>query len=89
MKYVKVGISVPKINPYEAMLKRKNHPSEGMDQWDEVANVLNKQIKIDIAMSPQNLFKDLFYFSLNHPFMLLLIFIHVNMSSFKLHSSYT
>lgn len=60
MKYVKVGISVPKINPYEAMLKRKNHPSEGMDQWNEVANVLNKQIKIDIAMSPQNLFKDLF-----------------------------
>lgn len=60
MKYVKIGITVPKSNPYEDMLKRKNQPPEGMAQWDEVANVLNTTTKISIAMSPKNLFQDLF-----------------------------
>ena len=60
MKYVKIGITVPKSNPYEDMLKSKNQPPEGMAQWDEVANVLNTTTKISIAMSPKNLFQDLF-----------------------------
>ena len=60
MKYVRVNITVPKTNPYEAMLKRKDQPPEGMGQWEEVAKALNSSTKIGIRMSPQNLFKDLF-----------------------------
>jgi len=60
MKYVKIGITLPKSNPYEAMLKSTKQPAEGIDQWDYVANILNKSIKIGIDMSVQNLFNDLF-----------------------------
>lgn len=60
MKYVKIGITVPKTNPYEDMLNSKNQPPEGMAQWEQVANVLNTTTKIGITMSPKNLFQDLF-----------------------------
>ena len=60
MKYVKIGITVPKNNPYEDMLNSKNQPPEGIAQWDKVANILNTTTKISIAMSPRNLFQDLF-----------------------------
>lgn len=60
MKYVKIGITIPKSNPYETMLNNKNQPPEGMAQWDSVANTLTSTTKIGITMSPKNLFKDLF-----------------------------
>ena len=60
MKYVKIGITVPKNNPYEDMLNSKNQPPECMAQWEQVANVLNTTTKIGITMSPKNLFQDLF-----------------------------
>lgn len=60
MKYVKITMEIPKTNPYEAMLKRKNQPPEGMGQWEEVSNVLTSTTKIGVYMNVANLFKDLF-----------------------------
>lgn len=59
MKYVNIGISGTKIEPYTTLLS-ENNQLKGIERWNYVSNELMSNITISVHMNVKNLFNDLF-----------------------------